>query len=330
MCANRAIAPLERNSDPWRSRYRSAEWPVLCITDSACTGIYRLGQLGRLRRLGRGRIGPSNRKIAAMLKTITPKGRACATTRRSSVDNVRHVHTMSPQERGFERTRSYDSDAMDTPVPDTSTTLLHDVSRDPESPRWEELVGRYRPVVHYYVAILRASNPGLSADRAHELENDSLTEIASALRQGRFDRSQGRFRQFVFGIVRNQMRKAFESAAKETSENPFLLDTAPYASDARDDEAEAERLELEREVTRLLIGRVFDDGRFSGQSKAIFLKLVGEEASVDELSASYGVPANAIYQLKKRVIDRIRDLRAAMTPPGGDLVDLLEVLLGQP
>lgn len=219
---------------------------------------------------------------------------------------------------------------MHTSVPDTSTTLLQDISRDFESPRWEEFVRRYRPAIQYYLSILRSAHPALPLDLTQDVEQESLLALFVALPQGKFDRSRGRFRDFLFGIVRNQLRKAFEKSGKALDEDPLVLDAVPDASTESDSAAEPDRLELEREVTRLLLDQVFREGRFSGQSKAIFLKLVVEEVPVADLSRSYGLPANAIYQLKKRVLDRLRDLRESLTPPGGDLVDLLEVLLGQP
>ena len=64
----------------------------------------------------------------------------------------------------------------------------------------------------------------------------------------------------------------------------------------------------------------------SETSKNVFLRLVEEDAPVAELAAEYGLTPNAIYQLKRRAVAKIREAWLAAAGPDGDLADALEAL----
>ena len=92
----------------------------------------------------------------------------------------------------------------------------------------------------------------------------------------------------------------------------------------------ADRLAALSELWRLLVRSVFAEGRFSAQSRSVFLRLASGQSTVRELAAEFGLEENAIYQLKKRVLTRFEEKAAALRAGGADLADLLEKLAAEP
>ena len=210
------------------------------------------------------------------------------------------------------------------PAPDTSTTLLDALSAaGAPAAAWTRFVRLYGPVVRVYLAGLRLAGPWLDPDWDDDIAQDALVELVRLLPERRWDRAKGRFRDFLFGIVRNKAlaRAARERRAARAAES--LAEVLPLLARGG---AESEREALRREVWRALVDRVFASDRISETSKTVFLRLVEEDAPVAALAAEYGLTPNAIYRLKSRVVAKIREAWLAAAGPDGDLADALEAL----
>ena len=213
---------------------------------------------------------------------------------------------------------------MDGPAPDTSTTLLDALaSAGAPAAEWTRFARIYGPVARVYLAILRRSGPWLDPAWDDDIAQETLVELARLLPERRWDRSRGRFRDFLFGVVRN---KALAFARRERLAARAAEALAAAEPVLRKGEAEAEREALRRELWRALVDRVFAQTRMSETSKEIFLRLVEEEAPVAALAAEYKTTPNAIYRLKNRMTAKIREAWLAAAGPNGDLADALEAL----
>lgn len=210
-----------------------------------------------------------------------------------------------------------------SPVPDTSTGLLRSVSQGSSGERWPEFVARYRPVIEYYLDGMSRADPRLSRDLWDDIVQETFLALLTTLPEGRYDRSRGAFHSFLRGVIRNKALHALERrgivAEPLADDNPSALSTAM-------DDAVADRLDALADLWRLLVDRVFAEGRFSAQGKAIFLRLVSGQSTVRELADEYGLEENAIHQLKHRVMARCREKADALRRGGADLSDLLEKL----
>ena len=209
------------------------------------------------------------------------------------------------------------------PAPDTSTTLLDALSAaGAPAAEWTRFVRLYGPVVRVYLAGLRRAGPWLDPDWDDDIAQEALVDLVRLLPERRWDRAKGRFRDFLFGVVRN---KALAHAARErraARAAEALAEAEPVLARG----AEPEREALRREVWRALVDRVFAAGRMSETSKTVFLRLVEEDAPVAALAAEYGLTPNAIYRLKSRVVAKIREAWLAAAGSDGDLADALEAL----
>ena len=141
------------------------------------------------------------------------------------------------------------------PVPDTTTTLLEKLAATGTSEaEWARFARLYDPVCRYYLAILRKGWPSLRRDWDDDIVQETFLALVQSLPERRWDRTRGRFRDFLFGVVRNKTL-AFarregrgEKVSKEAAEDAVVL--------ADDGGAEAERESLRRELWRMLLDRV--------------------------------------------------------------------------
>ena len=218
------------------------------------------------------------------------------------------------------------SSAPGNPVPETSTGLLRDIAQGPEAERWPDFVARYKPVLDYYLGGMARTDPRLTRDLWDDIEQETFVALLTTLPEGRYDRAKGDFHSWLRGVLRHKAQRVLERRG-EIAEIP--ADDAPGATSTEEDDAVADRLAALSELWRLLVRSVFSEGRFSGQSRSIFLRLASGQSTVRELAEEFGLEENAIYQLKKRVLTRFEEKAAALRSGGSDLADLLEKLAAE-
>ena len=213
------------------------------------------------------------------------------------------------------------------PVPDTTTTLLGLLATSSApAAAWTRFARLYDPVCRYYLAVLRRAWPALRRDWDDDIVQETFVAIAKTLPERRWDRTRGRFRDYLFGIVRNKAREFARRENRFPSPPEGDLPRSAELAEAASDAASAEREALRRELWRALVDRVFVQIRMSETSKAAFLRLVEDEAPVEEVAAEFGMTPNALYRLKNRMSEKLREAWLAVAPPDGDLADALEAL----
>ena len=84
-------------------------------------------------------------------------------------------------------------------APDTSTTLLRDLSGRADHPRWGEFVARYRPLMESYL------HERFSSLEMDDLIQETFVAIAKALPDYRYDPDEkGHFHNYLTGILRHK------------------------------------------------------------------------------------------------------------------------------
>lgn len=209
------------------------------------------------------------------------------------------------------------------PAPDTTTTLLRALaSSGAPDAQWARFVRLYDPVCRFYLAVLRRGWTALNRDWDNDIVQETMLAIVQTLPSGKWDPGRGRFRDFLFGIVRNKAREFARREVRAASAPERLAEEMP-PEDGPCDGAEEEREALRVALWRQLVDRVFAESRMSEASKKAFLRLVEDEVPVARLSAETGMTPNAIYRLKNRMTEK---LRAAWLSSGGDPSDPADAL----
>ena len=192
-------------------------------------------------------------------------------------------------------------------VPETSTTLLRDISGDAESDRWPEFVSRYRPMM---LAFLKTRFPTIDAD---DIVQETLFALSKALPCYHYAPDEtGHFRSYLTGILRHKALKRCERDDRDRRFKTELNIVNAPESTAADVDRVAWRKSLLEIATRQLLA----DSKISDKSKQIFQRLTVDGQSPDEVAAAYGTSRNNVDKVKSRMIAKLREIVRALENAG--------------
>lgn len=184
----------------------------------------------------------------------------------------------------------------------TNTALLAGLKDSRNEECWKQYVDRYRPLIVRY-----CERVGASGDEAEDLAQSSLMTFARAYREGQYDRSKGRLRSWLFGIVRNQLRN-FRRQRKDR-EIPESDSDSDDVLGQIEDQDHLEKLweeEWHQAVLRQCLAEVRRE--VSEATFRAFQMFSLEQRSAREVADELDMTPNAVFSAKRRVLNRLRDL----------------------
>ncbi|MBI3987780.1 MAG: sigma-70 family RNA polymerase sigma factor [Lentisphaerae bacterium] len=191
----------------------------------------------------------------------------------------------------------------------TTRQSLLERMRDASATRaWEEFYELYWGVIVRY-----AQKQGLNEASAHEVLQETMVTLIRVLPAFRYDRRRGQFRNFLLTIVH---RRALSELRRIRRRHEVSLDTPA----GEDEEPLIERLAEERvpapsdimearwreSLREEALRRVRDDPRVQGRTFEVFRAYAIDGLPAEEVAARFGVKENAVYQIKDRVLKRLR------------------------
>ena len=179
-------------------------------------------------------------------------------------------------------------------TPTTSETLLRELAAHPDSPRAEEFARLYEPVLRRYVAQSHAGHESIQPADRDDLVQEIYLSVRSALPGFRYDRSRGRFRDYLRRAVRNAVLR-FQR--RRSAVPPVVVEDIP-TPDAAD--------ELLPQIWTLALARIMRSGTFSPNTLAAFRRAVLENVPVSDVVREFKLKPNALYQIKNRVLRAVR------------------------
>lgn len=189
------------------------------------------------------------------------------------------------------------------PVTITSTELLAGLRDSGNGEIWKAYVDRYRPLIVDYARRLGAQ----PAD-ADDIAQQALAAFASAYRKGSYDRRRGRLRDWLFGIVRRQLRNWYRRRGRE-----FQVardgDSTDFFAGIEDDGGLRTRWDERWRAS--VLERCLNQAR--GEVHATtwdafeLFALRGWPAA--RVAEHLGITENAVFGAKRRLLGRIRELR---------------------
>ena len=188
--------------------------------------------------------------------------------------------------------------------PTTSTTLLRDLGANAQSPRWAELVARYRPAL---LSFLAAKFPSLP-DVADDLVQETFLALAKRLPDYRHaPDDKGHFHAYLSGILRFL---AVDELRRRAREEGARTDAAVVAAagEPTEDESRAWR----HAAYEVALAQYLADPAVQTRTKEIFRRvaLAGEDPAT--VAAAYGLPRNAVDQIRSRATRKLRELAATL------------------
>lgn len=181
----------------------------------------------------------------------------------------------------------------------TTTHLLDALHDFRNEPAWEQIDGRYRPVVASLARRL-----GLGDADAEEVAQLALTEFVRGYREGRYVRGRGRLSSWILGIAHNLARQRMRELARA----PAMV---------LPDEPELLRSVWDEERDRSILWKAFallsDDSEIEPRTLLAF-ELCGLRGTpAAEAAAQCGMSVDEVYVAKSRVARRLRVVVTSLT-----------------
>lgn len=160
----------------------------------------------------------------------------------------------------------------------------------------------------YWGAILRyARKLGLNDDQASEVLQETMVALMRILPDFAYDRRKGRFRNFLLTIVH---RKSLSVLRRMSRQRVVTWDDlAESTPDPLGSHTAAETEARERWRDSLIeeaIHRLRADPRMEEHTFAVFEAYVIEQQPVEEVARKFGLTENAVYQVRNRLLRRLK------------------------
>ncbi|MBN2296571.1 MAG: sigma-70 family RNA polymerase sigma factor [Pirellulales bacterium] len=193
----------------------------------------------------------------------------------------------------------------------TRATLLRRIRDGSDPVAWEEFFARYWRLVFFF-----ARRRGCSEHTAEEVVQDVMATVFHNRDVFRYDPAQGRFRDWLATVVRNQVamyRRAPAQRIRAHGSDGFNKEQIPQNdTDTTPDEL------WETAFEETLLAALLDVVRRQVEPRtyqAFELTALGELSGA-EVSAVTGLSRNAVYQARRAVIKRLKDLGSTYRDDG--------------
>ena len=181
-----------------------------------------------------------------------------------------------------------------TDLPRTRQSLLVRLKDSADAAAWRTFLDVYAPAVFAF-----ARRRGLQAADAADLTQDVCRNVSQALRSAAYDPDRGRFRGWLFAVVRNQLRMFHRSQARR----PRGAELPPDVPD--DAAAETWDLECRRRLFAWACDRV--KPTVSPATWQAFWRTAVDGAPAEKVAAETGLTPAAVYLAKSRVLAKLRE-----------------------
>ena len=184
-------------------------------------------------------------------------------------------------------------------LPQTRLSLLVRLRDAQDAEAWTEFVALYGPLVYKF-----ARKRGLQDADAADLTQTVFQEL-SRQEVARYDARRGTFRNWLFGIVRNQIQKLLarqKPGVRGTGDTTaqHILEEQPAGED------ESALWEQEYKRQRFLWAADKVRKEYEATSWQAFWLTGVEGKSAGEAARELGISVGAVYTAKSRVLDRIK------------------------
>ena len=187
----------------------------------------------------------------------------------------------------------------------TTNTILLDGLADPANDLiWREFDGRYRPVIEAFARRL-----GLSADDAVDAAQETLADFARDYRAGRFDRTRGRLRSWIFGIARHRVidMQRVKGRRREWRGESALADLS-----TGDDPERTWRDEWRKAMLRAAMHELHAGSKLDPRTVRAFERIAFDHAAAADVAAEVGMSVNEVYVAKSRVLKRLQQVMSEL------------------
>lgn len=178
----------------------------------------------------------------------------------------------------------------------TSMTLLNGVSQD-ERQAWERFVRVYKdPMCEF--ARSQAAFHGISETEAEDAVFTLFERFAQ--HNEKFDPAKGSLRNWVMMRLKNILLDTARQRAREKAR----VDRAVSDEAQGDSERQREWKDAQLAILRRALKIVLEEA--DPRTREVFTRVALEDGDPAKVAADFGLTANAVYQIKNRVIAKVK------------------------
>lgn len=182
----------------------------------------------------------------------------------------------------------------------TTTLLLRGLLDTGNTAAWEEFHTRYAPIL---AAVARRI--GLSEADAADICQEALTCFVRDYRDGKYQRERGRLRSWLAALVRYRAIDWLRAKGREPA--CVGLSAAGQLSDHREIEAIWD-VEQRQAILRAALAEVRRSSRFHDHTLRAFERVGLDNVSAAEVAGELNISVDEVYQAKRRVSQRLREI----------------------
>ncbi|RLS61790.1 MAG: sigma-70 family RNA polymerase sigma factor [Planctomycetota bacterium] len=190
-------------------------------------------------------------------------------------------------------------------IPETQVTLLARLRDPADEAAWLRFESRYRELVVRF-----CMREGLQAADAEDVAQAVFASLLSAMQRFNFDATRGRFRDYLFRAVRNEIpRQLARSRRPNGGPSRLVSGDEGTFSDLRSTAITASAQAFEDEWINHHFRLAFAIVRqtHSTESVAIFERLMRGD-SVEAVATQFSTTQQAVHKTKQRIRDRMKVL----------------------
>ena len=194
-------------------------------------------------------------------------------------------------------------------IPETSVTLLKDLSGNATSTRWTEFYYKYAGPMR---AFLQARYPAVEAD---DVIQEALVALVKCLPRYQYVPDEhGYFHNYLMGIVKHKAEDALRRMKKLTGiKDTFAKENAGKTQPFRLPEDDAAQAAWQNAVKEAALQQLLADDSILPSTREIFRHVALMHEKPADVAQRFGVSRNNVDQIKARMIARLKELVAAMT-----------------
>ena len=193
--------------------------------------------------------------------------------------------------------------------PDTPKTLLSRMSAQvtgESEAGWVRFFDLYQPVMRKFAESLGAKG------ESEDIAQDVFVKLVEVFRKGAYKPDRGRFRAYLATLIRREVVNCWHKAQARAADRQVSLDNDDFPLEVAVPSETAAIIDAKWLQARrsAAIRHVLTRTALAQRSKDIYRAYVLEDRPIGEVAKAFGVPNNAVSQVKTRVERMIADYEA--------------------
>ena len=193
-----------------------------------------------------------------------------------------------------------------TSVPQTSVSLLKDISDGTASARWTEFYRRYESSMRGF---LHERFPSVDAD---DVIQEVMIALMKAMPEFHYtpDRN-GHFRNYLTGIVKHKALDALNRSKSFTKLKSKVAQDSSQQQTPPDMEDEGDSWKMA--AMEAAIDQMMSNESISPRTREVFRHVALMQEPPEDVARKFGITRNNVDQIKNRMIGKLSDMIGAMT-----------------